>query len=284
MLESSSRRPRSICRHQEVLARQPQSLQEIRWRMHPQRTCANQGLPEEVTVRNSLFFAFDKYVAQMVCPESGQLNVTSRRINLVHEGRPPLRGSFRVMRTLRAACLKLSSTWSMSSFSESGLSVPSDVCGPVVDSVYSSHSFSTTLYPAWTTAEETPRVQVAPLFPTSHSLKLTMTPTQCLPSTCGFTFLFTGLATSTIGLPFAFWNISGVASPVWRHLPSDWGAGETDLFRAMLILMRIVREAMLANGAPMFAMNRTEVTFSCMKVFMLEHGQAQGAVREWRGP
>jgi hypothetical protein len=34
---------------------------------------------------------------------------------------------------------------------------------------------------------------------------------------------------------------------------------------------------MLANGTPTFAMNRTEVSFSCMKVFMLEHDQPQGA-------
>ncbi|KAI9443692.1 hypothetical protein BJY52DRAFT_1206744 [Lactarius psammicola] len=35
---------------------------------------------------------------------------------------------------------------------------------------------------------------------------------------------------------------------------------------------------MLANGTPTLAMTRAEVTFGCcMKVFMLEHGQAQGA-------
>jgi len=118
---------------------------------------------------------------------------------------------------------------------------------------------------------ETTRVRVAPLFPTSHSLKLATT--QCLPSTRGFTFLFTR---DWSLLPLDYLLRSGT-SPVWRHLPSDWDASETDVVRATLILARIVREAMLANGMPTFAMNRTEVAFSCMKVFMLEHGQAQGA-------
>ena len=119
--------------------------------------------------------------------------------------------------------------------------------------------------------EETPRVRVAPLFPTPHSLKLATT--QCLPSTRGFTFLFTR---DWPLLPLDYLLRSGT-SPVWRHLPSDWDSSETDLVRATLILTRVVREAMLANGTPTFAMNRTEVTFSCMKVFMLEHEQAQGA-------
>ena len=119
--------------------------------------------------------------------------------------------------------------------------------------------------------EETPRVRVAPLFPTSHSLKLATT--QRLPSTRGFTFLFTRDWTL---LPLDHLLRSGT-SPVWRHLPSDWDANETDVVRATLILARIVREAMLANGTPTLAMNRAEVTFSCMKVFMLEHEQAQGA-------
>jgi hypothetical protein len=38
-----------------------------------------------------------------------------------------------------------------------------------------------------------------------------------------------------------------------------------------IYLTRILCEAMLENGTPTFATNHTEVTFSCMKVFMLEH-------------
>jgi hypothetical protein len=66
---------------------------------------------------------------------------------------PALCDSFRVMRTLRAACLALSSTWLMSSVSLSAAGVSPLMCRPVVDSVYLSHSSSTTLYRAWTTAK-----------------------------------------------------------------------------------------------------------------------------------
>ena len=119
--------------------------------------------------------------------------------------------------------------------------------------------------------EEAPRARVAPLFPTPLSLKVATT--QRLPSVRGFTFLF---ARDWPVLPLDHLLHSGT-SPVWRHLPSDWDANETDVVRATLILTRVVREALLANGIPTFAINRAEVTFSCMKVFMLEHGQAQGA-------
>jgi hypothetical protein len=121
--------------------------------------------------------------------------------------------------------------------------------------------------------EETPRVRVAPLFPAPHSLRFATT--QRLPSTStrNFTFLF---SRDWPVLPLDHLLHSGTSS-VWQHLPSDWDASETDVVRATLILTRIVREAVFANGAPAIAMNRAEVTFSCMKVFMLEHGQAQGA-------
>jgi RNA polymerase II-associated protein 1 len=88
----------------------------------------------------------------------------------------------------------------------------------------------------------------------------------------GFTFLFS-CDWSLLQLGYLLYSET---YPVWPHLPSDWDASETDVVWATLILTHIVREAMLANGAPTFAMNRTEVTFSCMKVFVLEYGQAQG--------
>ncbi|KAH9973933.1 hypothetical protein BJV74DRAFT_889030 [Russula compacta] len=115
------------------------------------------------------------------------------------------------------------------------------------------------------------RVRVSPLFPTSHSLKLVTT--QRLPSITRFEFLF---ARDWLLLPLDHLLHSGT-SPVWQHLPADWDASETDIVRATLLLTRVVREALLANGAGTLAMTRAEVTFSCMKVFMLEHGQAQGA-------
>ncbi|KAH9046233.1 hypothetical protein EDB84DRAFT_695390 [Lactarius hengduanensis] len=119
--------------------------------------------------------------------------------------------------------------------------------------------------------EKAPRVRVAPLIPTSRSLRLVTT--QRLPSTRGFGFLF---ARDWSFLPLDHLLRSGT-SPVWQCLPSGWDANETEVVRATLILARVVREAFLANGTPPFAMTRAEVTFNCMKVFMLEHGQAQGA-------
>ncbi len=156
---------------------------------------------------------------------------------------------------------------------ECGWSVPSDVWsrgGLRILTPFFAYELSPRVDDVEEQDEETRRVHVAPLFPTPQSLKLATT--QRLPSTRGFTFLFTR---DWLLLPLDHLLCSGT-SPVWRHLPSDWDASEVDVVRATLILMRIVREAMLANGIP-FAMNRAEVTFSCMKVFMLEHGQAQGA-------
>ncbi|KAI0251104.1 hypothetical protein BJV78DRAFT_1282814 [Lactifluus subvellereus] len=118
--------------------------------------------------------------------------------------------------------------------------------------------------------EKAPRVRVAPLFPTPYSLMPTTT--QRLPSR-GFDFVF---ARDWPLLPLDHLLRSGTSS-VWQHLPANWDASETDIARATLLLARVVREAVVANGTPTFAMNRAEVTFSCMKVFMLEHGQAQGA-------
>lgn len=153
---------------------------------------------------------------------------------------------------------------------ECGWSVPPDVWsrgGLRILTPFLVHN----LVPHIDDGEEAPRVRVAPLFPTPHSLKVVTT--QRLPFVRGFTFLF---ARDWPVLPLDHLLHSGT-STVWQHLPSDWDANETDVVRATLILTRIVREALLANGTPALAMNRAEVTFSCMKVFMLEHGQAQGA-------
>ncbi|KAH9960104.1 hypothetical protein BC827DRAFT_1209135 [Russula dissimulans] len=119
--------------------------------------------------------------------------------------------------------------------------------------------------------EGVPRVRVAPLFPVPHSLKFVTT--QRLPSMGGSTFLF---AHDWPLLPLDHLLHSGT-SPVWQTLPAGWDASETEMVRATLLLTRVVREAVFANGTPTFMMTRAEVTFSCMKVFMLEHEQGQGA-------
>ncbi|KAF8469441.1 hypothetical protein JB92DRAFT_3057210 [Gautieria morchelliformis] len=68
------------------------------------------------------------------------------------------------------------------------------------------------------------------------------------------------------------------SSPVFRELPSDWDATETDVVRASLSLTRIAQE-LCSRGAPDVTpsalMSREEMIFACMKVFMLEHEQPQ---------
>ncbi|KZT69607.1 hypothetical protein DAEQUDRAFT_765434 [Daedalea quercina L-15889] len=62
-------------------------------------------------------------------------------------------------------------------------------------------------------------------------------------------------------------------SDVFKSLPSSWDASETEIVRASLLLARIVREVLQLHGLQAFSMTREETIFSCMKVFMLEHGQ-----------
>ncbi|KAH9922952.1 uncharacterized protein B0H18DRAFT_1016327 [Fomitopsis serialis] len=62
-------------------------------------------------------------------------------------------------------------------------------------------------------------------------------------------------------------------SDVFKSLPSSWDASETEVVRACLLLARVVREVAQLHGLQAFAMSREETIFSCMKVYMLEHGQ-----------
>ncbi|KAH9175655.1 hypothetical protein EDB89DRAFT_2241059 [Lactarius sanguifluus] len=119
--------------------------------------------------------------------------------------------------------------------------------------------------------EKAPRVRVRAAYPHISLPETRDNTTSSRPP--GFGFLF---ARDWSFLPLDHLLRSGT-SPVWQRLPSGWDANETEVVRATLILARVVREAILANETPTFAMTRAEVTFNCMKVFMLEHGQAQGA-------
>ena len=47
------------------------------------------------------------------------------------------------------------------------------------------------------------------------------------------------------------------------------------MVRATLLFAKVHREVLLMHGLPGFALSREETIFSCMKVFMLEHGQQQ---------
>ena len=66
-------------------------------------------------------------------------------------------------------------------------------------------------------------------------------------------------------------------SPVFRELPADWNATETDVVRVSLLLARIVQELCTKRTSHVASasMSRAETIFACMKVFMLEHEQRQ---------
>ncbi|KAJ7139403.1 hypothetical protein C8R44DRAFT_764386 [Mycena epipterygia] len=64
-------------------------------------------------------------------------------------------------------------------------------------------------------------------------------------------------------------------SPVFNDLPPLWDASEVDVTRAALLLTKISRELSSRFSFVDFVVTRDEVVFGCMKVFMLEHGQAQ---------
>ncbi|EKM49827.1 uncharacterized protein PHACADRAFT_265533, partial [Phanerochaete carnosa HHB-10118-sp] len=64
-------------------------------------------------------------------------------------------------------------------------------------------------------------------------------------------------------------------SEVFKSLPSSWDFSEKEMVRATLLLAKVHREMLLFHGLQIFALNREETVFSCMKVFMLEHGQQQ---------
>ncbi|KAJ7451055.1 hypothetical protein FB451DRAFT_1145830 [Mycena latifolia] len=64
-------------------------------------------------------------------------------------------------------------------------------------------------------------------------------------------------------------------SPVFKDLPPSWDASEVDVTRAALLLTKISREVSTRFSFVDFVLTRDEAVFGCMKVFMLEHGQAQ---------
>lgn len=64
-------------------------------------------------------------------------------------------------------------------------------------------------------------------------------------------------------------------SPVFKDLPPAWDASEVDVTRAALLLTKISREVSARFSFVDFVITRDEAVFGCMKVFMLEHGQAQ---------
>jgi hypothetical protein len=136
-----------------------------------------------------------------------------------------------------------------------------------------------------------PDTRIAPISPTPTSIQtatsLTL-PASCKPNAGS------GLAAS--GLPLARdWPsialdhlLHSGTSPVLESLPSSWNISEVEIVRAAMSLIVHVRKAVVeaSKNTPEsvgvmkmnlmgYAMSAEETVFSCMKVFMLEHGQQQ---------
>ncbi|KAL0960553.1 hypothetical protein HGRIS_005591 [Hohenbuehelia grisea] len=122
-------------------------------------------------------------------------------------------------------------------------------------------------------------VLVAPVSPSPRSLKLVTT--LRLPSPADMLRVrqkpFGGLPLSR-DWPFSPLDhlLKSGSSPVWARMPPSWDASEVDVTRASLILALVTRQLLAGLGISSLALSREEVVFGCMKVFMLEHGQAHG--------
>ncbi|CCM05739.1 uncharacterized protein FIBRA_07971 [Fibroporia radiculosa] len=64
-------------------------------------------------------------------------------------------------------------------------------------------------------------------------------------------------------------------SDVFKSLPLSWDASESEVVRLSLLLAKIHREILCTHGMHALIPSREETLFTCMKVFMLEHGQQQ---------
>ncbi|KAI0051645.1 hypothetical protein FA95DRAFT_1675680 [Auriscalpium vulgare] len=69
-------------------------------------------------------------------------------------------------------------------------------------------------------------------------------------------------------------------SHIWQKLPRDWDANETEVVRATFLLTLAMRTVLRSHGLGSSTIKLSEVVLACMKVFMLEHGQIQGAPGE----
>ncbi|PPQ63587.1 hypothetical protein CVT24_004447 [Panaeolus cyanescens] len=114
-------------------------------------------------------------------------------------------------------------------------------------------------------------VNTGPLHPTVDSIKATSTLRLPFPSS------------ESKGLPlYHDWTMGAMDhllrsadSPVFKSLPETWNASEVDVTRASLFFSKISQEVLRKGGLESFAMSAEETCFSCMKIFMLEHGQPQ---------
>lgn len=118
--------------------------------------------------------------------------------------------------------------------------------------------------------------RVAPLWPTSSSIASTTTLRLPAPAAEGASKVSAPLPVQRDWMFIALDQLlrSG-QSEVFKSLPSSWDFSETEVVRASLLLTQVHREVLLHHGLAGFSLARDEVVFSCMKVFMLEHGQQQ---------
>jgi hypothetical protein len=115
-------------------------------------------------------------------------------------------------------------------------------------------------------------VIIGPITPTPLSIKSATT--QRLPSPS---------ALRNVGLPLnRDWTLTPLDhllrsgdSAVFKALPTSWNASEVEITRASLFLTKITQEALRRVSLTNFILSREEAVFGSMKVFMLEHGQAQ---------
>ena len=122
---------------------------------------------------------------------------------------------------------------------------------------------------------------VGPMWPTPRSLSTTAT--LRLPPLS--TLLPTDRRTQPLPLTkdWAFCPLDHLLrsgdSEVFKNLPDDWDASETEVVRATLLFVRVSQEVLRFHGLSSFLMSREETVFGCMKVFMLEHGQQADATQ-----
>ncbi|RDB14682.1 RNA polymerase II-associated protein rba50 [Hypsizygus marmoreus] len=115
-------------------------------------------------------------------------------------------------------------------------------------------------------------IYIGPACSTPQSIRVATT--QRLPAAAA--------ALSGFGLPVSReWSLTPLdhllrsgSSEVFRDLPVDWDACEVDIVRMSLFLTRVAREILHHFALADFVLTREEAVFGCMKVFMLENGQA----------
>lgn len=141
--------------------------------------------------------------------------------------------------------------------------------------IWESHGLESVM-PFLTFSLEHAPVKVSPLWPTPASLQIVTTLRLPAPPP-------ESLVKSAPSLPLnRDWMFAPLdhllrsgQSEVFKSLPSTWDFSETEMVRATLLLAKVHRDTLHTHGLPIFSLNREETVFSCMKVFMLEHGQQQ---------